>query len=163
MTNRSVQMGLGLGALAAAGFLALIAIPAWVSTPSNVPNVVLSPLFWPYVLAALTALTGLGLIATAAAHSAGGPAVNEPIADPGAGVARLLGMAAIMAATMVLIPRLGMVWTAMLVFAASAFVVKTRHPKLALACAVAIPLLLYAFFAHVAGVAIPQGALVRLP
>jgi len=30
-------------------------------------------------------------------------------------------------------------------------------------CAVLIPLVLYVFFAHIAGVAIPQGDFVRLP
>jgi hypothetical protein len=156
-------MGLGLGALAAAAALALVAIPAWVSAPSNVGDIVLSPLFWPYAIAGMTALTGLGLIATAAALPAGGEPAHEPIADPGAGALRLVAMAAIMVAAMLLIPVLGMVWTAMLIFAASAFVVKTRHPRIALACAVIVPLLLYGFFAHVAGVAVPQGALVRLP
>jgi hypothetical protein len=156
-------MGLGLGAIAAAAFLAFVAIPAFVSSPSNVPNIILSPLFWPYVLAALTGLTGLGLVLTAPALPAGGPPVNDPIADPGAGLLRLAGMAAIMVGAMLLIPVLGLVWTAMPTFAATAFLVKTRHPALALACAVAVPLLLYGFFAHVAGVAIPQGVLVRLP
>jgi hypothetical protein len=56
-----------------------------------------------------------------------------------------------------------MVWTAMLAFAACACLFRTRHPIVAVICAVVVPLLLYAFFAHVAGVAIPQGAFVRLP
>ena len=163
MTNRSVQRGLGLGAIAAAALLAFVLIPAWVSSPSNVRNVVLSPLFWPYVLAALTGLTGLGLVLTAQALPDDGAPTNAPIDDPGAGAVRLAIMAAIMIAAMALIPRIGMVWTAMLVFAAAAFTVKTRHPRVALVTAVALPLALYAFFAHVAGVAIPQGVLVRLP
>jgi apolipoprotein N-acyltransferase len=76
---------------------------------------------------------------------------------------RLAILALIMVLTMFALPRIGMVWTAMLVFVATAFLFNTRHPKVAIICAVVIPLLLYLFFAHVAGVAIPQGNFVRLP
>ena len=70
---------------------------------------------------------------------------------------------AIMIVTMLLLPLLGMVWTSMAVFVATAFLMRTRHPLTAMACAILVPLVLYAFFAHVAGVAIPQGEFVRLP
>ncbi|MCY4292849.1 MAG: hypothetical protein OXC72_14005, partial [Roseovarius sp.] len=53
--------------------------------------------------------------------------------------------------------------TSMLSYLATAFLVKTRHPKTAVVCGVVIPVVLYAFFAHVAGVAVPQGNFVRLP
>ena len=76
---------------------------------------------------------------------------------------RLAGLALIMILTMFALPRLGMVWTAMIVFMATALLFKTRHPIIAIICAVIIPLLLYAFFAHVAGISIPQGNFVRLP
>ena len=158
---RRTQLQLGIGAVATALLLALVAIPAFVFSPSNVRNVVLAPTFWPYVLAGLTGIAGLGLLAS-------GWRMEQGEAEgPGAGgVApwlRLVAMAAIMALTMVLIPVLGMVWTSMLAFAACALLFRTRHPYLALVCAVAVPLALYAFFAHVAGVAIPQGVVVRLP
>ena len=68
-----------------------------------------------------------------------------------------------MVATFGVMPWLGMVWTSMLAFVALAFLVKTRHPATAFICAIVVPLVLYAFFAHVASVAIPQGELVRLP
>ncbi len=76
---------------------------------------------------------------------------------------RLAGLAVIMVLTMFALPRLGMVWTSMIVFMAAALLFKTRHPIVAVICAVIIPLLLYAFFAHVAGISIPQGNFVRLP
>jgi len=154
---------LGIGACIASVFLVLVAIPAWVSTPSNVPNVILSPLFWPYTLAGLTGLTGLGLIASTLRSGNNAAAAGEPAEKTLDAWVRLAVMAVIMAATMYALPRLGMVWTCMLVFAATAFLVKTRHPKLAVVCAIAVPLVLYAFFAHVAGVAIPQGEFLRLP
>ncbi len=163
MNTRKSHIHLGLFCLALSGFLILAGIPAWVSSPSNVPNVILSPLFWPYVLAGLTALTGLGLLATAFQHPVEGDKLNEDIGDRRAGMLRLAVMAVIMLAAIWAMPRIGMVWTSMAVFAATAFLVQTRHPKTALICAVILPLVLYAFFAHVAGVAVPQGNFVRLP
>lgn len=163
MTNRSVQLQLGLGACIAALFLIFVAIPQWVAAPSNIRNIFLSPLFWPYALAGFTALAGLGLVAAGLRDSGDETPLNEALEDPARAWVRLAGMAAIMIVIMYLLPRLGMVWTCMLAFAATAFLVRTRHPIAALICAVAVPLVLYAFFAHVAGVAIPQGTIVRLP
>ncbi len=163
MTQRQVQMRLGIGALLAALFLALYAIPAWVSSPSNVGNVILSPLFWPYALAGLTGLTGAGLLLSGLRSERDGASLERPDEEGAAAWRRLGVMAAIMGLTMVLLPRLGMVLTSMLVFAGTAFLVRTRHPVTAVICAVAVPVVLYAFFAHVAGVAIPQGDYLRLP
>jgi putative tricarboxylic transport membrane protein len=154
------QTAIGIATVLAALFLVFFAIPNWVSSPSNVPNIILSPLFWPYSLAGFTALVGIGLILT------GLRSVDAPVAaDPevAGGYRRLAIMAAIMVIYMFGLPRLGMVWTSMLAFAATAFLVKTHHPKTAIASAIMVPLLLYVFFAHVAFVAIPQGVIVRLP
>lgn len=150
-------LALGLGAL-----LLFYLIPVWVSSPSNVRNIVLSPRFWPYALTGFTVLVGLGLLASSRAQD-DQTVVNDQIDDPVQGWARLAAMAVIMVCTMWLLPRLGMVWACMLAFLATAFLMRTRHPKTALICAVTVPLALYAFFAHVAGVAIPQGNFVRLP
>lgn len=163
MHDRTIQIQLGIGAVIAAAFLLLVAIPVWVSAPSNVPNIILSPLFWPWVLAGLTGLTGLGMILT----SIRAPRPTEPeisdVDDKSKAWSRLASIAALMVVTMLIMPRVGMVWTSMLVFAATAYLVRTSHPKTALISAVLVPLVLYAFFAHVAGVAIPQGDFVRLP
>lgn len=163
MTQRQVQVRLGIGAVCAAAFLMLFAIPQWVSSPSNVKNIILSPLFWPYALAGFTALTGCGLIFSGLRLEAVGEPVNAPSENAPAAWLRLAGMAVIMGLTMVALPVLGMVLTSMLIFVATAFLVRTRHPVTALVCAIIIPLVLYTFFAHVAGVAIPQGNLLRLP
>jgi len=163
MTRRQVQLHLGLAAIFVCAFLTLVAIPAWVSSPSNVRNIVLSPLFWPYVLAGFTGLVGVGLAIAGLRMTDDGEPVNKVSENPAAAWLRLAGMAVIMVSTMFLLPRLGMVWTSMLIFVATAFLVRTRHPVTALVCAVIVPLVLYAFFAHVAGVAIPQGNFLRLP
>ena len=163
MNKRAIQVQLGIGACVACVFLILYAIPYWISAPSNIRNIVLSPRFWPYAIAGLTGMVGLGMLFANRKANADDAPVNDPIQDPRAGLIRLAGMAVLMTVTFWLLPRIGMVWTTMLAFASLAFLVKTRHPKTALICAVTVPLLLYAFFAHVAGVAIPQGEFVRLP
>ena len=162
MSPKAIQFRLGIGAFIAALFLGLVAIPTWVSSPSNVSNIVLSPLFWPYVLTALTGLTGLGLVLASRPASAQIPYETDHTPDSKSWH-RLLALAVIMIITMFALPRLGMVWTTMIVFAVTAFLLRTRHPITAIICAIVIPLALYLFFAHVAGVAIPQGIFVRLP
>ncbi|NCQ25145.1 MAG: hypothetical protein COW54_16555 [Rhodobacteraceae bacterium CG17_big_fil_post_rev_8_21_14_2_50_63_15] len=163
MNQQAIQLRLGIVAMLAAAFLIFYAIPNWVSSPSNVRNLVLSPLFWPYILSGLTGLVGLGLVIAGRRMSATTEPVNDAIEDPRAGLVRLCAMAGLMALVFWAMPRLGMVWTSMLAFAAMAFLIRTRHPVTAVVCAALTPLVLYAFFAHVAGVAIPQGILVRLP
>jgi hypothetical protein len=166
MTLRTTQIHLGIAALLVALFLTFVAIPNWVTSPSNVRNIILSPTFWPYVLTALTALAGGLLLLTGlrtdpmAIHlDDDGDAAPQ---TPGAWI-RLAVLAVLMLVTMVALSRLGMVWTAMLLFAATAFLFRTRHPVVAVVCAILVPLALYAFFAHVTSVAIPQGDYLRLP
>ena len=164
MNDKTIQMQLGVGAIVAAAFLLVIAIPFWVSSPSNVPNIILSPIFWPNTLAVLTGLTGAGLVLTSLRlPRLEGAVESEEEVDRSAAYQRLIALAVIMGVTLYAMPRLGLVWTAVLVFASLAFLVRTSHPKIALICAVVVPLVLYMFFAHVAGVAIPQGHFVRLP
>lgn len=163
MHNRTIQIQLGIGAILASGFLLLIAIPNWVSSPSNVPNIILSPLFWPNTLAGLTGIVGLGLILTSIRSPQPLTEEASDVDDRAAAYFRLLAMGIVMGVTMFALPRLGMVWTSMLAFAAVALLIRTSHPKAALVSAVVMPLVLYLFFAHVAGVAIPQGLFVRLP
>jgi hypothetical protein len=163
VTLSNLNTRLGLAALLLAAFLAFIAIPSWVFSPSNVQKIILSPTFWPYILSGFFALTGVGLLLTP--EKGVEVEATEVVQQDGRLGAwlRLAGLAVIMGLTMYALPRLGMVWTCMLVFVATAFMFRTRYPKTAVVCAVAVPLVLYAFFAHVAGVAIPQGEFVRLP
>lgn len=162
MSPKAIQFRLGIGACVMAGFLGLVAIPFFVFSPSNVSNIVLAPTFWPYTLTGFTGLVGLGLLLVSRKESTEPDVAHDHPGDPTSWV-RLGGLAVIMIATMFALPRVGMVWTTMIVFALTAFLFRTRHPRTALICAVTIPLALYAFFAHVAGVAIPQGIFVRLP
>lgn len=160
MADRS-KLQVGLAAIGFAAFLFLVGIPFGVTSPSNVSKIVLSPVFWPNVLAALLALAGLGLVLSARlARPVGEEAA--PDAVPG-GWLRLAAMAVIMLLYVGLAAKAGLVWMSMLAFAAMAFLIRTRHRVAAAIAALLVPLVLYAFFAHVAGVAVPQGVLVRLP
>lgn len=164
MRLKSLQLHLGIAACAIAFFLVFLAIPQWVSSPSNVPLIILSPLFWPYTIAGMSALIGILMLLQYKRIPVEDEVLDDEVyEDRPSAIIRLIGMAIIMVITMMLLPTLGMVWTCMLVFLATAFLVKTRHPITALVCAIVIPLVLYAFFVHVAGVGIPQGDFVRLP
>ncbi|MES0883955.1 tripartite tricarboxylate transporter TctB family protein [Roseibium sp. SCP14] len=161
MSERSIQLRLGVAAIAAAVFLYFYAIPAWVASPGQVPVAVMSPLFWPNVLAGMTGIIGLALVAKSRNSTA--EALKQDAENRRPALLRLAAMAIVMVAVMYLIPRLGMVWTCMIAFAISAFIMNTRHRGAALISAVIIPLVLYFFFAHIAGVAVPQGNFVWLP
>lgn len=163
MKSRSLQLHLGILACLLAFFLVLVAIPQWVSSPSNVPLIILSPLFWPYTIAGMAGLIGILLLIEFKRTPESDEVDIEISEDRSAASLRLVGMAIIMIVTMFLLPKLGMVWTCMLAFLATAFLVKTRHPVAAFVCAIIIPLTLYVFFVHVTGVGIPQGDYVRLP
>lgn len=159
--SRKSHTQIGLAAIAFAAFLLLVGIPYGITSPSNVRNVVLSPVFWPNVVAGLMAAGGAGMLL--AARRLGDEEHESFLAGvDGAGL-RLGLMAVLMAAYFLAIPYLGMVWSSMAACAALAFLIRTRHPVPALLSAVVVPLALYLFFAHVAGVAIPQGVFVRLP
>jgi hypothetical protein len=164
LSDRANLRQLGIGAIVAAILLAAVAIPGFVSAPSNVPNIILSPLLWPYTIAGFTFVIGLGLLAAsfAAASEPGDDDDVHPKERPEAWM-RLLAMAVVMGGAFLLMPVVGMVWTSMAAFMATALIIKTRHPLIALMSAITVPLVLYAFFAHVAGVAIPQGQFIRLP
>jgi hypothetical protein len=62
MNAKKIQFRLGLGAVLFAAFLVFYLVPFWVTAPDNVPRIVLSPIFWPIVLAGVLALVGLGLL-----------------------------------------------------------------------------------------------------
>jgi len=159
--SRTSHLQIGIAAILFSAFLFFVGIPYGVTSPANVQNVVLSPVFWPYILAGLLGFGGLLLILASRTLTDG--AYSRFLGDVPGALRRLVLMAVAMAAYVLATPALGMVWTSMAAFLATAFLVKTNHRKSAVAAAIFVPLLLYGFFAHVAGVAVPQGDFVRLP
>lgn len=158
---------LGLGVIAFGLLLLFVFIPNGISKPSNIRVAVLSPTFWPDIVA--WGLVGGG--AMLLIQGLFGRALlpdrkdEEPDDDPvpGSPWLRLLGIAIIMAAYYLLIPLLGMVLTSMAVFASLIIVVRSRYRMIGITVAIILPLATYSFFNHVAGVPIPQGQLLRLP
>jgi putative tricarboxylic transport membrane protein len=160
MPNNS-YLTTGLAALILALFLFLVAIPYGVTEPSNVTKIVLSPVFWPEVLSILLGITGIGLIFSASSTSEDESIGQDP-ASKGS-YTRLLFLAVLMGVYIFAIPKLGLVWTSMIAFIGLAVLIKCSHPRIAVISAIIIPLILYLFFVHVAGMAIPQGDFLRLP
>jgi hypothetical protein len=155
----------GLVTLLLSLLLLFVAIPFGITSPSNISKIVLSPVFWPQVLSILLGITGVALMA-----SANDDNVNNNIDDDehlkvstAGGFKRLFLMGILMGAYIVAIPKLGLVWTSMIAFVALSVLIKSSHPRTAIIAAVIIPLVLYLFFAHVAGMSIPQGEFLRLP
>ncbi len=159
--SRKSHFQIGIGAIAFAVFLILIGIPYGITSPSNVRFLVLSPVFWPYTLAGLLAIAGLGMVLTSRMLDNQG--YESFLAGIEGGPLRLALLAVLLVGYVLVMPFLGMVWASMIAFVLLAFLIKTHHPVAAVVAGIAVPLILYAFFAHVAGVAVPQGELVRLP
>lgn len=63
-----------------------------------------------------------------------------------------------------LLPELGMIWGSSLAYILlSVFICKTQYRATAVVVGLVLPVALYAFFYHVAGVDIPQNEFMRLP
>ncbi|MGA0808991.1 MAG: hypothetical protein ACO3PI_08080, partial [Burkholderiaceae bacterium] len=58
---------------------------------------------------------------------------------------------------------LGMVLASILMLLVSFYLLGEKRIGLVLSVSILLPLVLYTFFLHVAGVSIPQGELIRLP
>lgn len=168
MNLRHSDVWLGIGTMLFGIMLLIFAIPDYVSTPSNVPKIVLSPRFWPDIIAYLIILLG-AVLTVSRIFGTVSPTTFEQSAstgefeDPSHPWLRLVGIAIVMVALIVAIPVLGMVWSSMIAFVAIALLVKTPKPVTAFIVAIILPLVLYAFFNHVAGVSVPQGRFITLP
>ena len=79
------------------------------------------------------------------------------------GWGRLLAMAILMVGLVIATPILGMVLATAIAFALFSLVVVTPRPLTSIIVAIVLPLALYAFFSHVAGVSVPQGRFLMLP
>ena len=174
MTGRSAVPWLGLSIIAFAAFISLVAIPYGINSPANVDIIFLSPKFWPLIIAFVVALLGALLVLehlvsrrnSADTAKSGTETVNEEVAAERSELTpwlRLAGIGALMAGLILATPKLGMVWTSMVCFVLFGVLVRTPRPITTAVVAVVLPLVLYAFFNHVAGVPVPQGDFVRLP
>lgn len=153
---------LGAGMLVFALFLIEFLIPTWVITPSNVRKIVLSPDFWPYIVAVLLGLGGVVLLLQYYFVTRPQKIPEEHEYVPG-GNMRIALIAVLMAVYYELLTYMGMILASVLAYIAFMVVIGLPRKVAASIIAVVLPLLLYGFFDHLAGVPIPQPDFFRLP
>ena len=161
MRGRSSDFWLGIVVSLAALALILVVIPVGVVTPKNPRNIFLSPDFWPGILA--WSMLGLGVLLIIQSLATSSQFNSSTAASNGWAGLRLCGLLIILIAYAWSLERFGMVWSSMLVYALIVLMVKAERRILGLVVAITLPLALYGFFAHVAGVGVPQGEWIRLP
>lgn len=152
---------LGLGVAAFALFLLLVLIPNGIAVPKGVRAAVLSPTFWPTVIAWGLLLLGVMLAAEnlpRARLERGSPMRFEPDAS-----LRVFAGAVLMLAYWWLVPKLGLVVSSMLAMLAAGALARSPHPVALGATTLALPLLLWWFFYRVAGIPLPAGDWVGWP
>ena len=158
MNLNNKDIWLGIGVIAFGVMLLTVAIPDHVSSPSNVRALVLSPTFWPTIVAYMIVMLGGVLVASRMIRTGRLSASDEPWNGDGIGDelihgwARLSAMAVLMVGLVVATPILGMVLASVIAFAAFSIIVLSPRPVTSLIVAIVLPLVLYAFFTHVAGV-----------
>ena len=168
MNLMNKDIWLGIGAIAFGVFLLVFAIPSFVSSPSNVPALVLAPTFWPTIVAYIIVVLGAALVISRMSgltNESSGETANVPETreEQLYGLGRLLAMAVLMVGLVIATPIVGMVLATAIAFAFFAAIVVTPRPLTSIIVAVVLPLALYAFFSHVAGVSVPQGRFLTLP
>lgn len=153
-----------LGALCCvfAGILSLYAIPTWVSAPSNVSRIVLSPTFWPYIITGLIGLSGLYLLVFEHQSETHGDSTDVS-ENPVKSCLRLVLMAVLMALFLSVVETTGLVIGSMFLFVLVTYIATQKLSTRVVVIGVILPLALYGFFAHVASVAVPQGEWIQLP
>lgn len=159
MSNRA----LGILCCVLAIFLWFYAIPTWVSAPSNVSKVVLSPTFWPLIIAALIGLSGIYLVAMEAVQATHDTETLEQPESPIAGSIRLILGAVAMVIFLFSVETTGLVIGSMALFLVIAIIITQTISLRFVLIAICLPIALYGFFAHVASVAVPQGEWIQLP
>lgn len=138
-------------------------IPTYITTPRRVPIRALSPAFWPKIIAWTILGCGLLLAVRAALAPAPPDAVADDLSVSRPEALRMLALGAILLGIYFALPVIGMVWVCMIAYALMVFLSGGKNLGWGMVIAILLPLLLYLFFTKVAGVAIPQGQIVRLP
>ena len=188
MRQQSISVGLfslGLGLL-----LHFWLIPNFISVPGNMARAVLSPAFWPEILAVMAMLAGVFVLVGAFKQSSeiqasdASPSSDAPTGEsapagesstasppqaldqqvsPRSDLIRLLTFVVAMALYAKYLDYLGMALSSVLMLLVSFYLLGEKRIGLVLSVSILLPLVLYTFFLHVAGVSIPQGELIRLP
>lgn len=163
MLSRRDELLIGLGVMVLAALTLWWLIPVYIPTPRRVPVRALSPAFWPKIICWTMLACGIALSVRAAFAPPPPAAIADQLVPTSPEAVRLLALGAILLGTYLALPVIGMVWTCMIVYALLVLLTGGRQLGWGILVAIVLPLVLYAFFAKVAGVAIPQGQIVRLP
>lgn len=145
----------GLGVLALGLLLFLVIIPVGVDEPSNVEHLALAPQFWPKIIAAIISLMGILLFF----RQPGVESEDEAETDE-KWTARIPGFVVTFVALFgfyFLTPHLGMVVPGMVLILGMMLFAGERRFLMIVTISLAVPLLLYFFFVHVASIPIPLG------
>jgi putative tricarboxylic transport membrane protein len=163
MLSRRDEILTGLGVMVLAALILWWLIPTYVALPRRAPLRALAPSFWPSIIGWTMLACGALLVARAATAPPPPAAVAQGLGFSRAEFLRLAALTSIFAGTYYALPVIGMVWASMAAFVLLVLLTGGRRLGWGVAAAVLLPLLLYLFFSKVAGVAIPQGQIVRLP
>lgn len=153
---------LGVGIIAFAILLDIYLIPTWVITPENVSIVVLSPDFWPFIISSLLVIGGVLLLLQYIFVTRRVEPVDLKPVELGPSV-RVALVAVLMVFYYLVMPWLGMVWSSVIAYLLFVAIIGFPRKVMAIIISIAMPLLLYGFFNHVAGVPIPQAEFLVLP
>lgn len=163
MLSRRAEVITGLGIMLMAAMVLWWIVPTYVVTPKRVPFKALSPAFWPNIIGWIMLACGAILALRAFFAKPVPEAVADDITISRNEGVRLLAVGAILLGMFLLLPVIGMVWSCMAGFFLLVLMSAGRNLIWGIIAAVLLPLILYVFFTKVAGVAIPQGQIVRLP
>lgn len=163
MLSRRDEILIGLGVMVLGALILWWIIPNYIATPRRIPIRALSPAFWPKIIAWTILFCGTVLTARAFFAPVTPDAVADDLSVSRPEALRLLALGAILLGIYFALPVVGMVWVSMIAFALLVLLSGGKHKFWGMIAAVVLPLLLYLFFTKVAGVAIPQGQIVRLP
>jgi putative tricarboxylic transport membrane protein len=160
--KREVAFGIAAAAIAAIGWF--VVIPLGIEVPQNIKITALSPDFWPRIVMAILAIAGAVIAIQAFFESRGADPENAPANDeetvehpPAVLAGRVIFALALLFVFYAGIFQLGIVVCSALIIVVFTFVLGQRQWKYILPLAVALPLVLYFFFVHVAQVPMPLG------
>ncbi|HEX2018165.1 MAG TPA: tripartite tricarboxylate transporter TctB family protein [Aurantimonas sp.] len=162
MLTRRTEFVFSLFVVCLGLFLQFVAIPYGIVTPSSMRSILLSPAFWPTILAVALIVAG-GLLAIAQMRRNPLDEGDEFEQFGAREVFRIAGFLLLAALYFEAIEWVGMVWASVLAFAGFVFLTGAPNKVAGLVAAVLLPILLFLFFYHVAGVNIPQSDVLRLP
>lgn len=127
----------------------------------------MSPSFWPTIIAWMMLAIGVGVLVSRYMERKHIEEESEETSEEAISASqyfRLLLIFALFFGYYLLMPVLGMIWSSSLAFVIFAiFLSRTEYRKTAILVGLLLPVMLYAFFYHVAGVNIPQSDFMRLP